>query len=416
MLASVHCPTCSTHYGLRASRVRAGLHRARCFRCASIFDIEAAILELVGEPSAAAVEESLAPEDLLDVQLEPEAPALEAPEAAEAGLEAQDLLDVRLEPEAPALEAPEAAAAGLEAQDLLDVQLEPEAPLPESLAAPAEEMPSLTMGDLEGMEDKLLEKTLIIEGEQSLPEALPASLDALPTPEELEPGFDSTAAGYTSAKDAIAKLLGNLPPPEAPLERRGTGRASAQMDVEATLDALESTLGGVSAKDLEPGPIVAPPESPLPPAEPARPSFSTLKLTHDEIMSAMKAASVAPPAAPTVPTLPILPAAKPTIPQFQPETDTSLLKIQVGPETYNNISMDQLTSWIEQGRVQDYHMVARQFSENWIEAGKIPALRPVFERLHKKPASTVQSPTVATPPADTAPIRKSLFSGLFNRG
>ena len=265
-------------------------------------------------------------------------------------------------------------------------------------------MPSLTMGDLEGMEDKLLEKTLIIEGEQSLPEALPASLDALPTPEELEPGFDSTAAGYTSAKDAIAKLLGNLPPPEAPLERRGTGRASAQMDVEATLDALESTLGGVSAKDLEPGPIVAPPESPLPPAEPARPSFSTLKLTHDEIMSAMKAASVAPPAAPTVPTLPILPARQadhspvPARDRHQPPED---------PGRAGDLQQhldDQLTSWIEQGRVQDYHMVARQFSENWIEGGQDPALRPVFERLHKKPASTVQSPTAATPPADTAPI------------
>ncbi|HWQ08355.1 MAG TPA: zinc-ribbon domain-containing protein, partial [Holophaga sp.] len=70
MLASVHCPTCSTHYGLRASRVRAGLRRARCFRCASVFDIEATVFELMAEPPVVAAEASLVPEDLLDVRLE----------------------------------------------------------------------------------------------------------------------------------------------------------------------------------------------------------------------------------------------------------------------------------------------------------------------------------------------------------
>ena len=40
-------------------------------------------------------------------------------------------------------------------------------------------------------------------------------------------------------------------------------------------------------------------------------------------------------------------------------------------------------TWIEQGRVQEYHMVARQFSDHWIEASKVPALRPLFEQRRR---------------------------------
>ena len=233
---------------------------------------------------------------------------------------------------------------------------------------------------------------------------------------EPEDAFDSTAGGYSSAKDAIAKLLGSVPAPEIQQERRTLNRAASQMDVEATLDALESTLGGVTSKDLETKPIIPPPELTQAELEPARPMASTMKLTHDEIMSAMRAASIPTPT-PTPRPLP-----KPAAPQPARETateaETSLLKLQVGQEVYNNISMDQITTWIEQGRVQDFHMVARQFSENWIEASKVPSLRPVFDRVRRQqaPAAQQAQAVILPPPSETAPIKKSLFGGLFNRG
>jgi len=355
VLESVHCPTCSTHYGLQASRVRAGLRRARCFRCASVFSIEAEVLRLTGRPESTPVERGeevgIGPEDLLDLQPFQEG----APESAEAA-------------------------------------------------------PSLTLGDLEGVEEEILEKTLVMEGEPVHPETQVQAAQSAP-PEDT---FDATAGGYSSARDAISKLLGNVPAPEASQERRGFNRTATQMDVEATLDALESTLGGVNARELGAQPTFPVPELTPAELEPAKPMSSTMKLTHDEIASAMKAASLPTPAPVTRPVPGIKPPTLPTA----PEADTSLLKLQVGQEVYNNVSLDQVTTWIEQGRVQDFHMVARQFSENWIEAGKVPSLRPVFERVRKQQTPTAQqAQAVLLPsPSETAPIKKSLFGGLFNRG
>lgn len=364
MLESVHCPTCSTHYGLRAPRVRTGLRRARCFRCSSVFSIEQEVLRLTSAPEALAEEVGIGPEDLLDLQ-----PLLQ---------------------ENPA-------------QPILELEV-PGARTPFAMDA----APSLTLGDLEGVEEEILEKTLVVEGEQVHPETQEHT--AAPAQEEL----DSTAGGYSSAKDAIAKLLGSTPAPEIPQDRRGHNRTATQMDVEATLDALETTLGGVSSKDLETKPAILPPELTQAELEPSKPMASTMKLTHDEIASAMKAAATPAPAPWTAH------AAKPPAPQPVRETEpeASLLKLQVGQEVYNNVSMDQVTTWIEQGRVQDFHMVARQFSENWIEAGKVPSLRPIFERIRRQqaPAAQQAQAMIVPPPSETAPIKKSLFGGLFNRG
>jgi len=364
VLESVHCPTCSTHYGLRPSRVRTGLRRARCFRCASVFSIEQEVLKLTHSPEPLAEEVGIGPEDFLDLQ-------------------------------------PLADAAPAEAA----VQV----PAPEAVDA----APSLTLGDLEGVEVEILEKTLVVEAEQLHPETPANPVNAVTEPED---AFDSTAGGYSSAKDAIAKLLGSVPAPDIQQERRTLNRAASQMDVEATLDALESTLGGVTSKDLETKPILPPPELTQAELEPTRPMASTMKLTHDEIMSAMRAASIPTPA--PIPR----PVPKPVVPQpareAASEAETSLLKLQVGQEVYNNISMDQITTWIEQGRVQDFHMVARQFSENWIEAGKVPSLRPVFDRVRRQqaPAAQQSQAVILPPPSETAPMKKSLFGGLFNRG
>lgn len=361
VLESVHCPTCSAHYGLKASRVRSGIRRALCFRCSTIFSIEQEVQRLTAQAGPVAEEVGIGPEDLLDL----------APETEETA--------------APVLEEVAAPAPSLE--DLT---------------------PSLTLGDLEGAEEEILEKTLVVEGEQVHPET--------PTEEDREASeFDATTGGYTSAKDAIAKLLGGLPPVEARQERRSTGRSATQMDVEATLNALDSTLGGVSAKGIGTEPLPAEPQAPRPEGEPSRSTSSTMKLTHDEIASAMKAASVPVPA-PAVP--PPAPVSRPVAAQPHPEADTTLLKLQVGQEVYSNVSMEQLTTWIEQGRVQDFHMVARQFSENWIEAGKIPSLRPVFDRIRRQqaPAGQQAQAAAASQQAGAAPAKRGLFGSLFHRG
>lgn len=348
VLESVHCPTCSTHYGLKASRVREGLRRARCFRCASVFSIEQEVERLLGPAAILPQDAGIGPEDLLD--LDPLAEAVPAPAEA-----------------APVL---------------------------------AEPAPSLTLGDLEAPDESLLEKTLITEPEQES--------QAEPAPGEESP--DGGEGGFSSAKDAISKLLGALPPPsEHPQERRSLARSSTQMDVEATLDALESTLGGVHSQSLEGG---SAPEA----------ATSTMKLTHDEIASAMKAAATPLPSPRPVSAPRPLPSAPPPAPQptreLSPEAEASLLKVRVGQDVYSNVSMDQITTWIGQGRVQDFHQVARQFSENWIEAGKVPSLRPVFERVRRQqaPAAQQAQAVILPPPGETAPIKKSLFGGLFNRG
>ena len=387
MLESVHCPSCSTHYGLTPGRVRTGIRRARCFRCASIFGIEDEVKRLL-EPLPA--------------------PVLDLPQEAgpELGIGPEDFLDL---------------------QPLLDESSLPVEPTVESFAPESTDAsPSLTLGDLDGIEEEILEKTLVVEEAELQPAAPFAVAEPVVEPDQ-EP--DGGTGGFTSAKDAIAKLLGNTPTPEPPHERRTLGRSNTQMDVEATLDALESTLGGVQAKDLGSKPVVPPPDLSQDEFEPAKPMASTMKLTHDEIMSAMKAASLPAPAsipkplpsapAPTPLTAPVPQTAAPVVQTpAAPEPEASLLKLQVGQEVYSNVSMDQITSWIEQGRVQDFHMVARQFSENWIEAGKVPALRPIFERVRRAqaPAAQQAQAVILPPPNETAPIKKSLFGGLFNRG
>jgi len=362
VLESIHCPTCSAHYGLKASRVRIGIRRAHCFRCSTIFNIEQEVLRLAGRPEAFA-EVGIGPEDLLDLQ----------PQNVEVPVPAEEL-------ELPA-------------------------------SSPEDTTPSLTLGDLEGADEEILEKTLVVEGEQVHPETTTPVISASPEGASDELEFETTGSGYSSAKDAIDKLLGNLPPLEAAPERRSTSRTAAQMDVEATLDALASTLGGVTAKEPGTKPDLPAPVASQPEPETPRSISSTLKLTHDEIASAMKAAS-APIAAPIA--HPPAPTPRPVAVQPQPEADATLLKLQVGQEVYNNVSMEQITAWIEQGRVQDFHMVARQFSENWIEAGKIPSLRPVFERIRRQQTPTAQQAQAVV--TTTAPVKRSLFGGLFHRG
>ncbi len=363
MLESLSCPSCFTHYGLRPERVRPGIRRARCLRCEGIFDIEETVQRLL--PPAPAPAPSLA-----------ETSATETLE----GINPEDLLE-------------------------LDAVLAAPIPAPEPPQALSLDDSALTLGDLESGEDEILEKTLVIE---------PAAPELAPSSEETTEG-----GGFASAKDAIAKLLGNGPAPVA--ERRNSGK-NGSMDVEATLDALEHTLGGTPTKALSG-------LSPMPQIEFPKPAAmgSTVRLSASELQAAMTAgASSGAPLgeAPTV-AIPSLASTRPGIvPQPQEPFSTNvgapgdpnLLKVQVGQDTFQNVTLEQITTWIEQGRVQDWHMVARQFSENWIEAAKVPSLRPVFERVRRMSAQTITGPTLDAPGGlDAAPVKKGLFGWMSNR-
>ena len=371
MTETIRCPGCSTQFLLRPERVHEAIRRARCCQCGTVFAIAEEVARLLPAAPEPAAGPAAAPELLPEsAWTEPAPPALPAEPEPEAASEP--------EPEPEAVSEPEPVPAPAPILDGDDPFAAFDPPPP----------PSLTLGDLEGSEEEILEKTLVI-----LPEPPEAAATAeFPT---------ATASGYSSARDAISKLMGDGPPQAAPPERRLLG-ARNPMDVEATLSALDSTLSG-------------PPPAAAPRAQ-ADAGASTLKLSAQEIKAAMAAFSAPPPSAPLAPP-PVPgrpPAAQATVPmEVSTAPGAELLKIQVEKETLNNATVDQVTAWIEEGRVQEYHMVARQFSENWIEAIKVPALRPVFERKRRDEAGKpVELPP---PPPDPVPPKRSLFGGLFGR-
>ena len=355
VLETLRCPSCSTRFGLRASRVHAGIRRAQCFRCTTVFGIEEAVAHLLAPPVVMA-----------------------------------------------------------------DV--------------PADLPPSLTLGDLEGAEEEIMEKTLI-----TLPPPAPEeALEAQDSP------YAANGPGFASARDAIAKLMGA---PLAPKAQRSTLARPGAMDVEATLSALDDTLGGQRVDEPQPAapqsaapqsaapqsaaPQPAPPQPAAPqPAAPeaaphaASPMASTMKLTMSEIQAALAAALPAQPPVPhapvvaTVPNparietasmhLPPQPPQDPSLPQ-----DPNLLKVQLDNEIYNNVTIEQMGAWVEEGRVHEFDMVARQFSEHWIEASKVPALRPIFDQRRRRQAPGQDD--LPIPPTEILPQKKGLFGGLFSR-
>ncbi|BDU71180.1 zinc ribbon domain-containing protein [Mesoterricola silvestris] len=342
MTETIRCPGCSTRFTLTPGRVHAGLRRAKCFRCETIFDIAEVVGRLLPEPAPAPV---------------PEPAPMEEPS-----------LFARFDDPAP---------------------------------------PSLTLGDLEGADDEIMEKTLVIN-----PPPGEAAAEAEATAETEADPEAGASGSFSSARDAISKLMGEDAPAAhaSTSERRFLGSRSP-MDVEATLSALDVTLGGN-----------APAPSPAPEA-----TTSTVKLSAQEIQAAMAsvgARSFAPPPPPHLPPPPPphLPPPPPPRAEMPPPPrpleapaapGAELLKIQMEQETMNSVSIDQVTAWIEQGRVHEYHMVARQFSDHWIEAVKVPALRPVFERRRRD--GVPSSAEVPAPAPEMAPAKKSLFGGLFGR-
>ena len=409
MIQSLHCPSCDTQYGLKRARVRFGIRRARCYRCATVFPIESEVmLLLAGDGSIPLAAGPTVPESVPAVQavefeefdasslaaiddLEP-MPSFESlePISPLTSFEPPDSLAPESELELPSLEELEAATEAIEPAELMSAQQNPG--------------DILSADDLLGSEEEILDKTLVDYEAPSHPEARPTPPTPLPVPTPAELGDEATTTlgGYTSAKDAISKLLGETPPPAAPY-RPPSHRGGTNMDVEATLTALESTLGGVPHPP-EPAAALSPFDLP-PPAAP------TMQLSRAELAAAVSAMNAQPPApprpAPSESTVMLkMPVSEPP----QPAMDPNLLKVQMGTELYSNLTMEQLVSLAEQGRLAEYHMVARQFSDNWLEASKVPGLRPVFERLRRS-----RLPEPPSSPLETAPIKKSLFGGLFGK-
>lgn len=359
MAEAIHCPSCSTRYRLRPERLTPSLRRARCVTCQGVFPIGDVVQRLLAAaPDGAATPEAFEP-------------------------------------------------------------------------------PSLTLGDLEGTESEILEKTLV-EVPETLPEVKPEVPALPPLPPEIT---ESTLSGYTSARDAIEKLFGDVPAlaaePKAP-------RQPSPMDLEATLSALENTLGGTHPTPPSPLPDITDAPEPQAPTLAMPASGSTVRFTRDEVMAAMAAeASLAPAASePTVALragdlLEAAPQAQASVPEATraqaaaqtlasgplpipvapaPGTpEAELLRLKIGEEIYPGLTMPQLTQWVEEGRILEGHLVARQFSEHWIEAYKVPGLRPVFDRLRRERTPGPGAPMgEALPTAgDPGSSKKSLFGGLF---
>lgn len=351
MAEAIHCPSCSTRYRLRPERLRSAIRRARCVSCDGVFPIGDIVVRL------------LAPE----------------------------------------------VTGRFKLGDIVDLQ-QPKAP------------PSLTLGDLEDADAEILEKTLV-----DVPAALPETRAvAAPAAPDYPPGItDTTLSGYTSARDAIDKLFGSAPAQPTGLK---IAKDSSSMDMEATLSALEATLGGGGEPQHPTGTDLMgdhPTASGRLPEGVQAASSATVRLSQADLRAALAVAPKETPAfqapghtvAPDERTEVLPPAPHPSpaeaFPAFPaPDPGSEVLRLKIGEEIYPGLTMPQLIAWAEEGRILESHLVARQHSENWLEAHKVPGLRPVFERLRRGRSSG--APILDSPDMDIGP-KKSLFGGLFGK-
>ncbi len=200
------------------------------------------------------------------------------------------------------------------------------------------------------------------------------------------------------------------------------------MDMEATLTALEATLGG--------GEMPTPPaeadgagEDPTASGHPVEggqaASSTTVRLTQEDLRAALAVAPQGPSSfrsSEAVPTPEAHKEATPSTPSLSPsdlfptslatDAGAELLRLKIGEEIYPGLTMSQIIAWVEEGRILENHLVARQHSENWLEAHKVPGLRPVFERLRRERSGG--APSLDSPVMEIAP-KKSLFGGLFGK-
>jgi hypothetical protein len=366
---AIHCPSCSTRYRLRPERLKPTHRRAQCFTCGGLFPVGDVVSRLlaVAEP------------------------------AEPVGIRLEDMLEDVASPPVT----------------------HPEAPLV---------LPSLTLGDLDGVDNEILDKTLV-EVPATLPESKVDTPVAEVTPSAPIPTFppeitETTLSGYTSARDAIDKLFGDSPAQPKGLVIQPT--EENPMDLEATLSALDTTLGGVEPTSALLGGATHQDEIPTAGGSLEEaldsPSTSTMRLSQADILAAMQAAPVVAPQEERTVMLPRpsnLAEAPVTPPAFAPQPSgagdagSELLRLKIGEEIYGGLTMPQLITWVEEGRILENHLVARQHSENWLDAHKVPGLRPVFERLRRERLGILSHPESGI--SDAIAPKKSLFGGLFGK-
>jgi predicted Zn finger-like uncharacterized protein len=381
---AIHCPSCTTRYRLRPERLKPVIRRAKCFTCGGVFPVGDIVQRLLALPAPAAT-------------------AAFPPQAVSA-VQHHDFEPVE-------------ASAGFPFPAPAAVQ--PHAAEPAETTAPF-----LSPGDLDQADDDMLEQTLV-----TVPEPYPeAKVDGgLGYPPEIT---DTTLSGYTSARDAIEKLFGTAPAAATGLKLHQESRS---MDMEATMSALDSTLGATATASPSAGRghlDDSTTASGLREEDLPGPSTSTLRLSQEDVLASLSAAPsrTASPAEPTVALRAsdlvaakeeqISQAATTPVPRSfaplaeTPTTGAELLRLKIGEEIYGGLTMPQLIAWVEEGRILENHLVARQYSENWLEAHKVPGLRPVFDRLRRERSGSAAS--LESGSVEIAP-KKSLFGGLFGK-
>lgn len=397
MVEAIQCPSCQTRYGLRPARVRTGLRRAQCFRCGDIFQIEPEVKRMLAslEPAATSNVPLAALAEAIHQAPESRGPEHHDTSAPTPTLEAHDLALGDLELPEQELEAPPAAGWPSPSET---------APIPSMARTPALPMAESEPG---GAAESAMAGF-------ELPAApdLTASpeLEAVSAPEETS----APSGSYASARDAIARLFGDTPLAPSP-----TANLRNALDMDAGMKALEDTLGGVKPESLSTQPFMAAAEpTAVPMAETELPHASaTLRLTAAEVASATGSVTSKAPEPPEITqeevTVVLPPPPAPV--SALDVADPSALRLRIGDQTYAGLDLPTIAKWIEEGRVLEDHQVARGTSENWMDAFKVPALRPVFERLRRARAGITD--TLPPPPssiADTGP-KRGLFGGMFGK-
>ena len=378
MVEAIQCPSCQTRYGLQPVRVRTGLRRAQCFRCGDIFHIEMEVKRLIS---------GLAPASTANVPLETLAEAIQkAPMAHEDHEEPESSLDSQ-ELTISDLDIPEPG------EDL-------DSALP---LAPLDTAPIVSLAHQEASVE---------------PMEVPPAIPDVPEPEQESAAPDSGGGTYATAKEAISRLFGDTPLAPSP-----TSNLRSALDMDAGMQALDDTLGGVRQEALTTKPFL-PPTPPSSIAQPMREadlpsSTATLRLTSSEIAAASGTAqpkAVEPPEITQEEVTMVLPPPPPAqAPAQDGPVDPSSLRLRIGDQHYSGLDLATIAKWIEEGRVLEEHQVARGMSENWMDAVSVPALRAVFERLRR---TRLGGDSLPPPPGipDTGQLKRGgLFGGMFGK-
>ena len=207
-----------------------------------------------------------------------------------------------------------------------------------------------------------------------------------------------TCGEVFAVEEAVARALAGPPAPSPEF----LGAPLADTLADAPLDLPESKAPWQSAISEAP----QPPE-PSPDQVPDPFFGAPLRITQEELLEALAAVPASAIEAPApVPAQPAPSALDPT------EPGAELLRLKVGQEIFPGLTMAQLVAWVEEGRVLEQHLVARQLSEHWIEAYKVPGLRPTFDRLRRARQADTRD---LDPAAEGSPSRKGFLGGLFGR-